>query len=281
MERRQLKRPPSRPADRRKDEDIVYGLHAVREALVVGDRLRIVHVAQERVRDQAVRAILKLAQEAAVSVELQPYGYFARFPFKAHQGVVAVGEPFAYADLHEVLRRRTGDRPALFVLLDHVTDPQNLGAILRTAECVGADAVILPERRAAGVTATARKAAAGASEHIPVVQVANLAEAIRTLKKAGIWVAGADAGPDCLMMSAADMARDVALVIGAEGSGLTQLVRRECDFLVAIPLFGRTSSLNASVAAGVLLYETLRQRKMFTSEAVRVLDDGGDSFYNH
>ena len=121
------------------------------------------------------------------------------------------------------------------MVLDHLTDPHNVGAIIRTAECGGADAVILPDRRSAGINATVRKAAAGAAAHLPIARVANFAQAIRTLKKAGIWVAGADAGPGAVPMGQADLDRDLAIVIGAEGTGLAPLDRRECDYLVAIP----------------------------------------------
>jgi 23S rRNA (guanosine2251-2'-O)-methyltransferase len=148
------------------------------------------------------------------------------------------------------------------VVLDHITDPHNAGAIIRTCECVGADAVIVPERRAAGVNATVRKAAAGAAAHIPIARVSNVADALRKLKKANVWVVGADLGEGSVELTQADLARDLAVVIGAEGTGLSQLVKRECDYLVTIPMFGKIESLNASVAAGVLLYEVVRQRRI-------------------
>jgi len=146
-------------------------------------------------------------------------------------------------------------------VLDHLTDPHNVGAIIRTAEAAGADGVILPARRSAGVNATVRKAAAGAAAHLPIARVPNIADAIRALKKAGIWVVGADASPEATELAQADLARDLALVIGGEGSGLSQLVKRECDYLVRIPMRGRVASLNASVATAILIYEALRQRE--------------------
>ena len=145
-------------------------------------------------------------------------------------------------------------------MLDHLTDPHNVGAIVRTAEAAGADGLILPERRSAGINATVRKAAAGAAAHLPIAQVANIADAIRTLKKAGVWVVGADASPAAVELARTDLNRDLALVIGGEGSGLSPLIKRECDYLVRIPLRGKVASLNASVAAGVLIFEALRQR---------------------
>jgi 23S rRNA (guanosine2251-2'-O)-methyltransferase len=240
-------------------DDVMYGIHVVEEALVAGESLRAIHISADRKRDPLLRKIVAQAKEQSVPVRFEGRAFFAQLPFKTHQGVVAVAPPFDYASLPDVLgSKKTGH--ALFVILDHLTDPHNVGAIIRTAECAGADAVILPERRSAGVNATVRKAAAGAAGYLPVVRVANVNEAIRALKKAAVWVVGAAAGEGSVPMGQADMDRDLALVIGAEGSGLAPLVRRECDYLVSIPMRGRTESLNASVAAGVLLYEAIRQR---------------------
>ena len=269
MDRRRVKRtpkpggrggpPPHRRAPKLDFDDVMYGIHVVEEALRAGEALRSIHVADERKKDQHLRELLQLAKDKDITVRFEPRAFFAQLPFKTHQGVIAMAPPFEYAELRDVIAARKG-KHALFVLLDHLTDPHNVGAIIRTAEVVGADAVILPERRSAGVNATVRKAAAGAAGHIPVVRIGNVNEAIRTLKKAGVWVAGAAAGEGSMPMSQADFKRDIALVIGAEGEGLAQLVRRECDYLVSIPMRGVTESLNASVAAAVLLYEIDRQR---------------------
>jgi 23S rRNA (guanosine2251-2'-O)-methyltransferase len=258
VDRRSIKRRPGSrpPVD---FDDAVYGIHAVSEALAAGETLRTVHVAQDRRNDPALRELFANAEERSVTVRFEPRDYFTRFPYRAHQGVVAMAQPFEYATLDDVLWRRAGEGPALLVVLDHLTDPHNVGAILRTAECAGADAVILPDRRSAGVNATVRKAAAGAAARVPVARVGNLATAIRTLKKAGIWVVGADAEAPTTM-DQGDFDRDLALIIGSEGSGLAQLIRRECDYLVRIPMAGRIGSLNASVAAGILLFEAMRQR---------------------
>jgi 23S rRNA (guanosine2251-2'-O)-methyltransferase len=238
----------------------MYGIHVVEEALESGDELRTIHISEDRKRDPLLRKIVAQAKERGIPVRFEGRAFFTQLPFKTHQGVVAIAPPFEYASLSDVIgSRKTGH--ALFVILDHLTDPHNVGAIIRTAECAGADAVVLPERRSAGVNATVRKAAAGAAGYLPVVRVSNVNETIRTLKKAGIWVAGAAAGEGSVPMMQADFDRDLALVIGAEGEGLAPLVRRECDYLVSIPLQGKTESLNASVAAGVLLYEVLRQRR--------------------
>ena len=252
----------SKPQHRREIDldDVIYGVHAVEEALAAGEELRRLHVADERKRDPAVRKILDAAREREIRVRFENRGFFNQFPYKAHQGVLAFGAPFPYVTLDDVLFAHR-DGPALFVVLDHITDPHNAGAIIRSAECAGAHGIVIPERRAAGVNATVRKAAAGAAAHIPVARVSNVAEAVRKLKKANVWVAGADAGPGSVELTRADFSRDLALVIGAEGAGLSQLVKRECDYLVGIPMLGQVASLNASVAAGVLLYEAVRQRR--------------------
>jgi 23S rRNA (guanosine2251-2'-O)-methyltransferase len=240
--------------------DAVYGIHAVGEALAAGERLRRLHVARDRQRDPAIAKLIRRAEALEIPVRFETHRWFAQFHVRAHQGVVAVAPPFRYASLGEILAAKKAERPALVVVLDHITDPHNLGAIVRTAECAGADAVVIPDRRAAGVNATVRKVAAGATEHLPIARVGNAAEALRQLKKAGFWIAGADASEGSVEMTAADLTRDLALVVGSEGAGLSHPVRRECDYLVRIPLRGRLGSLNASVAAGVLLYEVLRQR---------------------
>jgi 23S rRNA (guanosine2251-2'-O)-methyltransferase len=260
MDRRVGKKPGARRGAPRLDfDDVVYGIHVVEEALASGEELRAIHVADERKRDPVLRKVIAEAKERNIPVRFEDRNFFTQLPFKTHQGVIAIAPPFEYASLHDVLGKWKTGR-AFFVLLDHLTDPHNVGAVIRSAECFGADAVILPERRSAGVNATVRKAAAGAAGHIPIVRVANINEAIRQLKKAGVWVAGADAGESSVPLETADFDRDLAIVIGAEGEGLAQLVRRECDYLVRIPMPGVTESLNASVAAGVLMYEVFRQR---------------------
>jgi 23S rRNA (guanosine2251-2'-O)-methyltransferase len=243
-------------------DDLIYGIHAVAEGLAAGEPLRVIHIAIDRSKDGALRRLLAQAKERKIPVRFERRAFFERVPFKAHQGVVAVAPPFAYASLHDILaRKRIEKGPRLIVVLDHLTDPHNVGAIIRTAEAAGADGLVLPARRSAGVNATVRKAAAGAAAHLPIARVPNVAEAIRATKKAGLWVVGADPSPEALDLSRADLNRDLALAVGAEGAGLSQLVRRECDYLVKLPMRGRVASLNASVAAAILIYEALRQRE--------------------
>ncbi|GAC1508450.1 MAG: 23S rRNA (guanosine(2251)-2'-O)-methyltransferase RlmB [Vulcanimicrobiaceae bacterium] len=237
MDRRRLGRHRSR---RETDdlEDIIYGVHAVDEALAAGEKLRKLHVGDERRRDPIVRRMLERAKAASVAVRFEDRGFFARFPYKAHQSVIAYGAPFPYTTVEELLAKPRSEK-LLLVVLDHITDPHNAGAIVRTAECAGAHGVVLPERRSAGVNATVRKASAGAT--------------------------AADLDPAAVALVEADFCRDSAIVTGAEGAGLSQLARRECDYLVRIPMRGQVGSLNASVATGVLLYEALRQRAAFSS----------------
>nr|MDQ6933246.1 RNA methyltransferase [Candidatus Eremiobacteraeota bacterium] len=156
------------------------------EALAAGEALKKIHLADERRRDPSLRSLIARAAELQIPVRFEHHGFFAKFPYKAHQSVVAYAAPFAYVTLEEAMGNRKVQRPALFVVLDHITDPHNAGAIIRTAECAGADAVVLPERRAAGVNGTVRKAAAGAAEHLPIARVGNVAEALRKMKRAGI-----------------------------------------------------------------------------------------------
>ena len=263
MEHRRIRRAADRSKQRSETDldDVIYGVHAIEEALIAGEHLRRIHVADERKRDPALRRIINVAGEREIRVRFENRAYFGQFPYKAHQGVIAFGPPFPYVTLDDVLSAR-GATPLLLVVLDHITDPHNVGAIIRTAEAAGANGIIMPNRRAAGVNATVRKASAGAAVHLPVARVSNVADVIRKLKKANVWVAGADLSPNSMEYTEADLTADVAVVIGAEGEGLSQLVKRECDYLLRVPMVGKTQSLNASVAGAVILYEALRQRRM-------------------
>jgi 23S rRNA (guanosine2251-2'-O)-methyltransferase len=260
VDRRRVTPRPERRGPRLDLDDVIYGVHAVEEALVAGEALRRIHIGDDRKRDPALHGVLERAREASIAVRFENRSFFAAFPYKAHQSVVAFGPPFDYVTLDEALALRPPSRTGLWVILDHVTDPYNVGAIVRSAESAGATALILPERRSAGVNATVRKAAAGATAFLPIARVANIAQSIQTMKKAGIWIAGAALNPAAVPYTRADFDRDLAIVIGAEGAGLSTLVQRECDYLVAIPMQGKIASLNASVAAGVLLFEAVRQR---------------------
>jgi 23S rRNA (guanosine2251-2'-O)-methyltransferase len=254
-------RPPKRK-ERVDLDDVIYGLHAVEEVLSAGEPLRRLYVGDERKRDPALRKLLDDARTLGVTVRYESRTFFSQFPYRAHQSVVAFGVPFDYVTLDEAIAARRSGEPGLFVVLDHITDPHNAGAIIRSAECAGATAVVIPERRAAGVNATVRKSAAGATAHLPIARVANIAGSLRVMKKARIWIAGAALDDGATDYAAADLDRDLALVIGAEGAGISPVVRKECDYLVRIPMYGQVDSLNASVAAGILLFEARRQQAL-------------------
>jgi 23S rRNA (guanosine2251-2'-O)-methyltransferase len=177
----------------------------------------------------------------------------------AHQGVVAVTSAKQYSDLADVIAAKRGDY-SLIVVLDGVEDPHNLGAILRTSDAAGANGIVIPERRAAAVTGTVTKASAGASEHLPIAKVTNISRSIEELKENNIWTVGLDERAT-QTYDALDYKMDCALVLGGEGKGLHDLVKRKCDFLVSIPMLGNVPSLNVSVAAAVVLYEIVRQRR--------------------
>jgi 23S rRNA (guanosine2251-2'-O)-methyltransferase len=178
---------------------------------------------------------------------------------------VAITSAKKYCDIDDLLANRRGEH-ALLVVLDGVEDPHNLGAILRTADAAGADGVVIPERRAAGVTGTVAKASAGASEHLPVAKVTNISRTLEQLKAENIWTVGLDErAPQAY--DSIDYKMDCALVLGAEGKGVHDLVRKHCDFLISIPMLGKVPSLNVSVAAGIALYEIVRQRRLASSSA--------------
>jgi len=248
----------------------IYGLIPVLESLRAGgkrvDQITIV----EGARHERLRELLELAKQAKVPVHRAPRLALDRaLPGVMHQGVIAKTTAASYRDADELLDELSSQvgslSPPLVLGLDAVEDPRNLGAILRTAECAGVGGVFIPERRAVGLTATVAKAAAGALEHISVARVTNLVQLIEQLKKRNIWVIGA-AADGASDYTEWDWTVPSALFLGGEGTGLHRLVRERCDVLVRIPLRGRIESLNVSVAAGVILYEALRQRTARKSE---------------
>lgn len=241
--------------------DKIIGINPVLEALRSGRPVQRILIAEHRRRDRDVQSILRLARERGAEVRFAGRDALNReVPAAQHQGIVAFASAKQYVALDDILRipREKGEVP-LFLVLDGVEDPRNLGAILRTADAAGVHGVIIPERRAAGLTETVAKTAAGALEHVPVVKVINIANTLEELKKAGVWVAGAEAGGSRMYWDA-DLTQPTALVLGGEDRGVRRLVQERCDYLVSLPLQGAISSLNVSVAAGILLYEALRQR---------------------
>jgi 23S rRNA (guanosine2251-2'-O)-methyltransferase len=238
----------------------IYGINPVIEALKArGRTFAWVAVAKER-HDLRLQRLVEECRKQGVAVRVESRAELDRMAGNnAHQGVVAVTSAKQYNNLEDVIAAKRGQH-SLIVVLDGIEDPHNLGAILRTADACGADGVVIPERRAVGITATVTKASAGASEHLPVAKVTNIARTIEELKEKNVWTVGLDErGPKTY--DAMDYNMDCAIVLGAEGKGLHDLVARKCDFLVSIPMLGKVPSLNVSVAAGVVLFEVVRQRR--------------------
>jgi 23S rRNA (guanosine2251-2'-O)-methyltransferase len=238
----------------------IYGINAVSEALKArGRAFEWVGMAKER-HDLRLQRLIEDCRRLAVPVRFLQRTELDRMAGNAaHQGVVAVTSAKQYSDLDDVVAAKRGQY-SLVVVLDGIEDPHNLGAILRTADAAGADGIVIPERRAASVTGTVTKASAGASEHLPIAKVTNIARTVEELKERNIWTVGLDERGSQIY-DALDYNMDCALVLGAEGKGLHDLVKRKCDFLVSIPMLGKVSSLNVSVAAAVVLYEIARQRR--------------------
>ena len=240
-------------------EEIIYGLNPVLEALRGTRRIFELFVAGTSA-DKRLEKLLKLAAERKVPVRQREKADLNRLcGTDHHQSVALKVEPFPYADLDDVLENIKEEPDRLVLVLDSVQDPHNLGALIRRAACAGAHAVVIPKDRAAGVTAAAEKASAGAAGTVAVAQVVNISQALETLKQAGFWIYGAD-GSAKRTLYQMDFSGPVALVIGGEGEGIRPLVRKGCDEVVSIPLQGGVNSLNASVAGGVFLFEVVRQR---------------------
>ncbi len=255
-------REQSESPDSDRAEGMIEGRNAVTEALRAGRPLDKVFIAKGETDDALGHIASKARQTGAVVVEADRRKLDAMSVTHAHQGVIALASIKAYVDINDILQiAKDRNEPPLVIVCDEISDPHNLGAIIRTAECTGAHGVIIPKRRSAGITAIVSKTSAGAVEYMAVARVANITAALKELKKAGVWVYGADAGGESHLWQT-DLTGPAALVIGSEGGGLSRLVLENCDFRVRIPMVGKISSLNASVSASVIMYEVLRQRSM-------------------
>ena len=243
-------------------ENMLEGRNAVTEALSAGRTIDKLFVADGDT-DRALGRICAMAKQAGavvVPTDRRKLDYMSATG--AHQGVIAMVAAHDYASIDDILKKaQDAGEPPLIVICDELSDPHNLGAIIRTAECAGAHGIIIPKRRSVGLTAVVGKASAGALEYMPVARVSNIAAAIDTLKKAGVWVYGTAAGGDTTLYRAA-LKSAAAIVIGNEGEGMSRLVSERCDFKVSIPMKGSISSLNASAAAAIMLYEAVRQRSL-------------------
>ena len=246
-------------------EDIIEGRNAVIEALRAGRGIDKIYLAKGET-DKTLGHIEAKARDAGVPVvRADRRKLDAMSVTKAHQGVIAMAAVREYCSIEDILAvaEQKGEAPFI-ILCDEISDPRNFGAILRSAECVGAHGVIIPKRRSAGLTGVVDKTSAGAAEHVAVARVPNLPAAIRELKERGLWIYGAAAGAERTLWETDFTGGPVCLVIGSEGAGLGRLVSEQCDFLVKIPMRGVLNSLNAATAAGILMYEVLRQRLLRT-----------------
>ncbi|MDW8068355.1 MAG: 23S rRNA (guanosine(2251)-2'-O)-methyltransferase RlmB [Anaerolineae bacterium] len=242
--------------------ETLYGRHAVYESLRAGRRTFYRLLIADTVRaTDVVSDILTLAERAGVPVERVPRRHLDWMGEANHQGVALEASEYPYVDLEDLLaqsiRRAT---PPFLLLLDLLQDPQNMGTLLRTAEAVGVDGVVIQQRRAVGITPAVVHTSAGAAEHLQIAQVSNLPETIERLKDRDIWVIGLEAARGALRYDQVDLTGPLALVVGSEGEGLRRLVQERCDQMIQLPMVGKVSSLNAAVAGSVVLYEAWRQR---------------------
>ena len=246
------------------DSDLIYGRHPVLSALQNQRNLNRIWITTRLRYDPSFHHFLLQAKENGTVIdEVEPKRLDHLTNGANHQGVAAQIAPYAYIELPDLIEQTKAVTDPVIVVADGITDPHNLGAIIRTAEAIGAQGLVIPQRRASGITSTVMKVAAGALENFAVARVVNLSRALEELKEAGFWIYGT-AASGSEPVHTVNFTGPIVLVIGSEGEGLSMLTQRSCDFLVSIPLQGKTPSLNASVAAGMALYEIYRQRSLNT-----------------
>ncbi|TDF91492.1 23S rRNA (guanosine(2251)-2'-O)-methyltransferase RlmB [Paenibacillus piri] len=242
------------------EEEFIAGKHSVLEALRSGRTINKIWIA-ENAQKQLTQPIVAEAKQNGVIVQFADKRKLDQMVDNIqHQGVVAQVAAYAYVEVEDILALAASrDEEPFILILDEIEDPHNLGSILRTADCTGVHGVIIPKRRSVGLTATVSKTSAGAVEYVAVARVTNLAQTIEQLKERGVWVAGADVAAQQQVYQT-NLNMPLALVIGNEQKGMGRLIKEKCDFLLKLPMFGHVNSLNASVAASVLMYEAVRQR---------------------
>lgn len=243
--------------------EILYGRQPVRETLRAGRRRIFKLLLAAGIKPTGiVGEIQALARQAGIPVQEVDRRELDRLGEEAnHQGLAAEVSAYPYVALLDLLQAaREKGQPSFLLLLDHLQDPQNLGSLLRSAEAAGVHGVVIPGRRAAGVTPAAVRASAGAAEHVRVALVTNIVQAMKSLQAEGVWLAGLEVAPEAQLYTEADLSGPLGLVVGSEGQGLARLVRETCDFVVRLPLYGHVESLNAGVAGAIALYEARRQR---------------------
>lgn len=271
---------PVRGASAGTGRELLYGRQPVREMLRAGRRRVDALYMQTGIRDSAeLDEITALAEKKKIRLQLMdPQRLDTIVGDVNHQGIAAEVSSFRYVSYKKMLSDAEQDKAALFLFLDHLEDPQNLGSLLRTAEAAGVNGVVIPEYRAAGVTAAVVRASAGAAEHLAVAQVPNLVSCMKLLKDRGVWFVGLEGGGESRDINATDLTGPLGLVVGSEGRGMRRLVREHCDFLVRLPMRGKVESLNAGVAGAIALFEVLRQRDAKNSageSAVKSVKENG------
>ena len=242
------------------EREYLFGVHAIAEAIAAGEPLLRIIVGKRRAVDKEIVELMQRAGARSIPVDVKDEAEFRRFDDVHHQHIAALSPPFRYAEWATVRAAVRADANAMVVALDHIQDPQNVGAILRNAECAGATAAVLPERRAASVTAAVRRAAAGAASHLPIARVPNIVRAFTDLKEDGCWVVGTAAVPEAMPYTKVDFTGRCVVVVGSEAKGISRLALQRCDIIAKIPMNGAIASLNASSAAAVVLFEAVRQR---------------------
>ena len=243
------------------NNEIIAGRNAVHEALRSGRSLNKI-ILQEGAHGGSLGEIISLAKEYNISIEISKQDKLDKLsPDVKHQGIIALGSPVAFASLEDVFKKaESKGEPPFIILLDELQDPQNVGAIIRTADAAGAHGILLPKRRTCPLNSVVAKISAGAVNYVPIVQIGNISQTLDDLKDRGCWVVGADMDGECVYNS--NVKGSIVLVVGAEGRGLGRLVKQKCDLIVSLPMQGGVNSLNASNAAAVLMYEIVRQRMM-------------------
>ncbi|MDF2558197.1 MAG: rlmB [Bacillales bacterium] len=243
----------------RMDNDLIMGRNSVLETLRTDRDIHKIWI-QEGINKGQISSILNLANERKIVVQNVAKQRLDQMVQGNHQGIVAQVTAYQYAEVDDILAKAAGRNETPFLLiLDELEDPHNLGSILRTSDAIGVHGVIIPKRRSVGLTTTVAKSSTGAIEHVPVARVTNLAQTIDQLKKQGLWIAGTDAAKSQDYRKL-DGTLPLAIVIGSEGKGMSRIVKEKCDFLIHLPMVGHVTSLNASVAASLLMYEVYRQR---------------------
>ena len=230
-------------------KELLNGNHTIEKIMIINGT-----------NDAELRNFQKIARDKGIKVEFSDKRALDKISETGHhQGVIAIYSDFKYANLDDIIEReKSQNKDILLIILDEVLDPHNLGSVIRVAECAGASAVIIPNRRSATVNETVVRTSAGATAYMPVVKVSNINQTIEELKSKNIWVYAADM--DGSLMCKTNLKGDIALVVGGEGTGVKQLTKKLCDGVISIPMYGKVNSLNASVSAGIVLYEAVRQR---------------------